>query len=126
MSFTETTAAKPKVFLSYTTSDQALAKRIAEALMAQGIDTWWDQWEIRAGDSLRRRIDQGLGNCSHFVVLLTEASIKKPWVNAELDAAFVRKLNDHCRLIPLRYGIEPSALPALLQGLRLPTISARR
>ncbi len=123
VSFEETASARPKVFLSYTTADQALARRIAEALMAQGIETWWDQWEIRAGDSLRQKIDQGLGDCTHFVVLLTETSIQKPWVNAELDAAFVRKLNDHCRLIPLRHGIEPSSLPPLLQGLRSPTIS---
>ncbi len=124
VSFSEVTSARPKVFLSYTTADQALARRIAEALMAQGIETWWDQWEIRAGDSLRQKIDQGLGSCTHFVVLLTDTSIKKPWVNAEMDAAFVRRLNDQCRLIPLRHGIEPSSLPPLLQGMRSPTISA--
>lgn len=124
VSFEETASARPKVFLSYTTADQALAKQIAEALMAQGIETWWDQWEIRAGDSLRQKIDEGLGHCTHFVVLLTATSIQKPWVNAELDAAFVRKLNNQCRLIPLRHGIEPSSLPPLLQGLRSPTISA--
>jgi hypothetical protein len=124
VSFEEAASARPKVFLSYTTADQALAKQIAEALMAQGIETWWDQWEIRAGDSLRQKIDEGLGNCTHFVVLLTDTSIKKPWVNAELDAALVRKLNNQCRLIPLRHGIEPSSLPPLLQGLRSPTISA--
>jgi len=126
VAFAETRTANlnPKVFLSYTTADQALAKRIAEALMAQGIETWWDQWEIRSGDSLRQKIDQGLGDCTHFVVLLTGTSIKKPWVNAELDTAFVLKLNDQCRLIPLRHGIEHSALPPLLQGLLSPTISA--
>ena len=123
VSFVATKATSPKVFLSYTTADQALAKRIAEALMAQGVETWWDQWEVRAGDSLRQKIDEGLGDCTHFVVLLTETSIRKPWVNAELDAAFVRKLSNQCRLIPLRYGIEPSALPPLLQALRSPAVS---
>lgn len=112
----------PRVFLSYTTADAALAKRIAEALMAHGIETWWDQWEIRAGDSLRQKIDQGLGGCTHFVVLLTPSSIHKPWVNAELDAAFVRKLSDECRLIPLRHGIDPSHLPPLLRSLKSPSI----
>lgn len=112
----------PRVFLSYTTADAPLAKRIAEALMAHGIDTWWDQWEIRAGDSLRQKIDQGLGGCTHFVVLLTQSSIDKPWVNAELDAAFVRKLSNECRLIPLRHGIDPSHLPPLLRILKSPSI----
>lgn len=117
-------AAPPKVFLSYTTADQAVARKIAEALIAQGVQTWWDQWEVRAGDSLRQKIDEGLGGCTHFVVLLSATSIHKPWVNAELDAAFVRRLDEQCTLIPLRYGIEPSDLPILLQGLRSPAISA--
>jgi len=122
VSFVPTEKKAPKVFLSYTTADAVLARRIAEALMAAGIDTWWAEWEIKAGDSLRQRIDQGLGDCTHFVVLLTPASIDKPWVNAELDAALVRKLRNECSLIPLRHQIEASQLPPLLSGLKSPQI----
>ena len=45
----------PKVFLSYTSDDLELARRIAESLMAAGIDTWWDKWCIYPGDSLRQK-----------------------------------------------------------------------
>lgn len=115
---------KPHVFLSYTTADRDLAESIANALMAQGIETWWDKWEVRSGDSLRQKIDSGIGGCTHFLVLLTPSSIDKPWVNAELDAAFVRKVSDECKLIPLRHQLEASALPPLLRGLSSPVIDA--
>jgi hypothetical protein len=46
-------AAAPRVFLSYTSDNIDLARRIAEALEAKGIERWWDKWCIYPGDSLR-------------------------------------------------------------------------
>ena len=104
----------PRAFLSYGREDRELARRIAEGLQAHGIDTWWAEWEIGAGDSIRQKIDAGLSDCTHFVVLLTPASITRPRVNEEMDAGLVRKVNAKCRFIPLRHGLEASALPPLL------------
>ena len=100
-----------------------MAERIAKALIAVGIDTWWAEWEIQPGDSLRQKIDEGIGGCTHFLVLLTPNSVKKPWANAEMDAGFLRKILERARFIPLRAnGLKPSELPPLLQGLLSPTI----
>ena len=43
----------PTAFLSYATEDSDLARDVADALMAQGVDTWWAGWCIGAGDSIR-------------------------------------------------------------------------
>lgn len=61
---TDTPKVTPKVFLSYAGEDQEDAKRIANALTAQGIDTWWAEWSLSAGDSLRQKIDEGLAGCT--------------------------------------------------------------
>src|SRR3546814_5313470 len=58
-------------------SDVCSSDLIARALMDAGIDTWWDGWSIAAGDSIRRKLDEGLANCTHFLVLLTPISIAK-------------------------------------------------
>jgi hypothetical protein len=114
--------AAPRVFLSYTADDIDLARRIAEALQASMIETWWDRWCIYPGDSLRQKIDEGLAECTHFLVLLTPKSIGKPWVNQEMDAGLVRKLNDQCKFLPVRYELSASALPPLLAGMHSPSI----
>lgn len=114
----------PTAFLSYAFEDSDLAKRIAEALMARGIDTWWAQWCIAAGDSIRQRIDEGLENCTHFIVLLTPESITKPWVNLEIDAGLLRKLGEGTKFIPLRCGLPVGALTPLLQTLFSPEVDA--
>lgn len=112
----------PKVFLSYASEDKNTASLIAHTLQANGIDTWWDEWCISAGDSLRQKIDEGLGDCSHFVVLLTPNSIIKPWVNLEIDSGLMLKLKSRAKFIPLRYQLPVEKLSPLLQGMLSPCV----
>jgi hypothetical protein len=112
----------PCAFLSYAWEDHELAERLAKALMQNGIDTWWAEWSMKAGHSLRQKIDQGLGDCTHFLVLLTPTSIGKPWVNQEMDAGLVRKLESETRFFAIRAGLPASQLPPLLKGLLSPSL----
>ena len=60
----------PTAFLSYASEDRVLAEYVATALQGADIETWWDRWEIGAGDSIVQKVNEGLGECSHFIVLL--------------------------------------------------------
>jgi hypothetical protein len=113
----------PKAFLSFTWLDQSLAEMIAKALMASGIDTFWAPWCIGPGDSLRQKIEEGLSDCTHFIVLLTPNSIDKPWVNQEMDAGLILKLNEGRKFIALRHNLSPAQLPKLLVGSLAPEVS---
>jgi hypothetical protein len=118
------TAIKPKVFLSWGWEDRALAEPIAKALMSKGVDTWWSEWCINAGDSLRQKIDEGLSDCTHFVVLLTPQSIGKPWVNQEIDAGFTLMLGQKkIKFIGLRHRLRVDELPPLMRGMLSPEVS---
>jgi len=112
----------PCVFLSHASEDRILASRIAEDFQAKGIDTFFDEWEIRGGDSLRQKIDAGLGGCTHFVVLITPRSIIKNWVTTEIDAGFVKKVAGGCRFIALRHEYQVEQLPPLLASLNCPSL----
>ncbi|UWQ83121.1 toll/interleukin-1 receptor domain-containing protein [Leisingera caerulea] len=124
MTVEEDTPDTPKAFLSYTSENVELAEFIAKKLQSNGIDTWWDRWCISAGDSLRQKIDEGLSDCTHFLVLLTPESVKKPWVNQEMDAGLVRKLDNKCKFMAVRYQLPASELPPLLSGMLAPEITA--
>src|SRR3546814_15951887 len=86
----EPTSHVRRVYLAHASEDKALARPLAEGLMARGIDVWYDNWEIGFGDSLRRKMEEGLGDCTHFVVLLTATSIGKAWVNEEIYAGLMK------------------------------------
>ena len=113
----------PYVFLCHASEDKTLVRRIAEDLTANGVEVFYDDWCITYGDSIRQRIDKGLQDCTHFVVLLTETSLAKPWVNAEIDAGFVQKLSGKCRFVPLRYQLGIDKVPPLLAGIFAPEIT---
>ncbi|NKL39188.1 TIR domain-containing protein [Rhizobium leguminosarum bv. viciae] len=121
-SFVPVSSGPPKAFLSYSFEDRETAKKIAEGLMANGVDTWWAEWEIGAGDSLRRKIDEGLGGCTHFIVLLTPSAMERPWVQQEMDAGLVRRITGQARFIPLRHGLSTRDLPPLLSGMLSPKV----
>jgi hypothetical protein len=114
--------AAPVAFLCHASEDKPLAERIARSLYDAGIQTFYDEWEIRGGDSFRQKIDEGLAGCSHFIALLTPQSIKKPWVNAEIDAGFIQKVKGSTQFIPIRWGLSVADLPPLLQALHAPAI----
>jgi hypothetical protein len=109
---------EPLVFLSYASEDRALAEEIANSLMSNSIKVWWAEWEIRTGNSLRQKIDEGLGDCTHFLVLLTPVALTKPWVNQEIGAGFGRKLGEGIEFLPVRAdGLQVNALPPLLRDI---------
>lgn len=112
----------PIAFLCHGSEDKATVRRLAEDLMAAGIDVFFDEWEIRSGDSLRGKIDEALGRCTHFIAVLSPVSVAKPWVNAEMDAAFVRKMSGKVKFIALRLGLPVGDLPPLLQGSHSPAL----
>ena len=114
----------PRVFLSYASEDKKLAKQVAKTLQAKGIKTWFAEWEIISGDSIPQKINEGIEGCTHFLVLLTQQSIKKPWVEAETSAAFFRKLEGKCRFIPVLHKLSADKLPPLLQSLYSPEIES--
>ena len=112
----------PHAFLCHASEDKEIARPLAEELQRNGVDTFYDKWEIGPGDSLRQKVEEGIGDCTHFIVLLTPISIEKPWVQAEIDAGFVRNLEGQCKFIPLRCGLDVDSLSPLLKGKHSPAL----
>ena len=54
---------------------------------------WFDEFELRLGDSLRRKIDTGLANSRFGVVVLSRSFFRKDWPNYELDGLVTRAVS---------------------------------
>ncbi|MGE0440850.1 MAG: toll/interleukin-1 receptor domain-containing protein [Gemmatimonadales bacterium] len=114
----------PVAFLSHTSEDRPIAARVAADLLANGVQVFYAEWEIRAGDSIVERVNAGLADCTHFIVLATPRSIAKPWVSAEMDAGFIRRIQGRSVFVPLRSELEVNQLPPLLQALYSPSLDS--
>ncbi len=93
---------KKKGFLSYSHEDKDFAQSIAQKLNESGIEVWWDEWEILAGDSIIQKIFmEGLSEADIFLIVLSNASVNSNWVKQELDHAIIKKIEGVTRIIPL-------------------------
>lgn len=107
----------PKAYLAHATEDKDMVRPIAEHLMSRGIEVWFDEWEIDPGESLRQKMEEGLGAMTHFMVILTPTSITKPWVAREIDVGMVRLVGGQSRFVPVLVGLDPKELPPFLQSM---------
>src|SRR6516165_1186076 len=59
------------VFLSYASQDADAARRICDALRAEGIEVWFDQSELRGGDAWDRKIREQIRDCALFIPVIS-------------------------------------------------------
>ncbi len=105
----------PKVFISHSSEDKSYVGTFAERLRANGVDAWYDEWEIGPGDSFVQKINQGLGDCDKFIIVVSENSIKSRWVQEELSSAVVRRIEGEAEIIPVR--LDDTPIPAVINHL---------
>jgi hypothetical protein len=75
-----------KVFISCASEDKDFVGSLAEILKKVGIDVWYDEYSLKAGDSLMSAIDAGLAHCDFGIVALSKAFLTKKWTKRELRA----------------------------------------
>ena len=54
----------PSVFLSHTSIDKPFVEKLARDLSCLGIDAWVDKYEIKVGESIFWRVEEGLESLS--------------------------------------------------------------
>ena len=96
------------VFLSHSSKDKDVVRPIAEQLKADGVRVWFDEWEIKPGDSIPAKIEDGL-ECSRVLVFCMSANaFGSDWAQLESGTfRFRDPLNKERRFIPLRLDDAP-------------------
>lgn len=94
------------VFISHASEDKNdVARPLAEALRKNGLSVWYDEFELRIGDSLRRKIDKGIANSNFGVIVISRDFISKGWTNYELDGLITRAVNGKQTMLPIWHNI---------------------
>lgn len=94
------------VFISHASEDKdEIVRSLANALVNEGLDVWYDEFTLRIGDSLRQKIDQGLANSRVGLVVLSPAFISKGWTNYELDGIVTKTVSGEQILLPIWHNI---------------------
>ncbi|MGX7827124.1 toll/interleukin-1 receptor domain-containing protein [Actinokineospora sp. 24-640] len=90
------------VFISHASEDKdEIVRPLAHALQDLKLRVWCDEFELKLGDSLRRKIDQGIANSAFGVVVLSESFFAKGWAQYELDGLVTRTVDGSQVMLPL-------------------------
>lgn len=94
------------VFISHASEDKAaVVLPLRNALVALGVTVWLDKTELRVGDSLRRKIDQGIRSSRFGVVVLSPHFFAKGWTNHELDGLVTRTVAGEQTMLPVWHNL---------------------
>ena len=94
------------VFISHASEDKdEIVRPLATALDKAGLSVWYDEFELRIGDSLRRKIDTGLARSRFGVVILSRAFFGRGWPEYELDGLVTRTVSGEQILLPIWHEV---------------------
>lgn len=94
------------VFISHASEDkEEVVRPLAIELQKKGLRVWYDEFELKIGDSLRRKIDKGLANSRFGVVVLSRQFINKGWTNYEFDGIITKSISNQQIVLPIWHNI---------------------
>jgi TIR domain-containing protein len=67
---------------------------------------WYDEFELRVGDSLRQSIDKGLVNSRFGIGVLSPAFFAKNWPQYELNGLTAREMDGHKVILPIWHNVD--------------------
>lgn len=94
---------KRMVFISHSAKDTWVAKQIAREITDCGAKVFLDEAEIDLGGDFEEEILKSLEAADELVVLMTPWAVERPYVWAELGAAWFRRIP----IVVLLQGMTP-------------------
>ena len=94
-------------FISHASEDKdEIVRPLAEVLTELGFRIWYDEFELKIGDSLRQSIDKGLINSRYGIVVLSKAFFAKNWPQYELNGLTAREIEGKKVILPIWHKVD--------------------
>lgn len=114
------------LFISHAHEDKKeVADPLAKAFRELGLKVWYDSFVITLGDSIRRKVDEGLSKSRFGLVILSHHFFKKKWPQKELDALASLEYANSKKILPVWHNLTHEDVahysPTLAGVLGVPT-----
>ena len=105
-------------FLSHATEDKEdVARPLAEALTERGLSIWYDEFELRTGDSLVENLTAGIRASRFGILVLSPAFFAKRWTMYELNQLEHLAVTENLGLFPIWHNITGAEIRAIRVSL---------
>ena len=103
----------PSLFLCHASVDKPFVEKLANDLKGAGVNVWFDQWNIRVGESITWKIDEGIRENEYLSIVMSPESVNSEWVKTELGAAWNKQMATR-KIVVLPVLYRDCAIPAIL------------
>jgi hypothetical protein len=103
------------IYLAHSSKDKGRVRMLHDDLKLLGHNPWLDEVQISVGESIIRKLEQGIEQCEYMIVFLSQHAENSEWVRAEWEAKFSEEIR--------RQKI--AVLPALMEKCQIPPMLAR-
>ncbi|HEV2705719.1 MAG TPA: HAD-IB family phosphatase [Pyrinomonadaceae bacterium] len=96
------------VFICHASQDKHdIVKPLVEAFTRAQISCWLDEAEIKWGDSIIQKVNEGLSTSRYVIVVLSSAFISKNWPQRELNSMLnIEASSGEVKVLPLLVGTD--------------------
>jgi hypothetical protein len=95
------------LFICHASEDkEEIVRPLVDALVNVGYSVWYDEFELKLGDSLRRSIDKGLAQSRYGLVILSPHFFEKNWPQTELDGLAARERDGEKVILPVWHNVD--------------------
>lgn len=100
-------------FISHASEDKdGFVKELVNALKAENLEVWYDETELKIGDSLREKIDNGLLKSKYGIVVISPDFIQKKWTAYEFNGMISKEMAGGKMILPIWHNVTKDAVIA--------------
>lgn len=93
------------IFISYSAEDKKIVQKLFLLLQKQNFNIWLDQRELKVGDSITEKINEGLLNSCYFIAFIGPNYLDKKWTQLELTAIIGLENSENKNILPVWHNI---------------------
>jgi hypothetical protein len=103
-----------KIFISHSSKDKKFVRQLAGDLKDTGHLPWLDEWEIKVGECIAKKIEEGIYDADYVVIVLSKNATVSEWFDREWKSVYWDEVNNGKTII-LPVLVEDCNIPKLLQ-----------
>lgn len=101
-----------KIFISHSSLDKDFVRELSSDLIELGHKPWLDEWEIKVGECIVTKVEEGISNSDYIIIVLTPNSVASGWVEREWKTVYWSEIQFKKIMV----------LPVLLKECEIPTL----
>lgn len=94
-------------FICHASEDKdTFVRELAEKLKSHGLNIWYDEFTLTVGDSLLRKINEGLLQSKYGIVIFSKDFFEKRWTRRELEGLVALEENGQKKILPVWLNVK--------------------